>query len=128
MNIGTVAKLTGLSSKSIRLYEEKGIISPPQRTQSGYREYSTSNIKELSLIARAKNAGFSLIECKELVQLAKDPNRKSSEVKLKTKEKLAEIERKINELTEIKTQLEGWVSSCPGNSGSECPIIKDLTK
>ena len=126
MNIGTVAKLTGLSSKSIRLYEDKGIITPPLRSASGYREYSSANIQELSLIARAKNAGFSLIECKELVQLAQNPNRKSSEVKLKTKEKLAEIEMKIQELTEIKNQLHSWVSACPGNANSQCPIIDDL--
>ncbi|MGF1695284.1 Cu(I)-responsive transcriptional regulator [Vibrio kyushuensis] len=128
MNIGTVSKLTGLSSKSIRLYEEKGIITAPIRSESGYREYSSKNVQELSLIARAKNAGFSLIECKELVQLAQNPNRKSSEVKSKTKEKLGEIQMKIDELTEIKNQLESWVSACPGNADSQCPIIDDLTK
>ncbi|WP_295893694.1 Cu(I)-responsive transcriptional regulator [uncultured Vibrio sp.] len=128
MNIGNVANLTGLSSKSIRLYEEKGIITPPIRSEAGYREYSSKNVQELSLIARAKNAGFSLLECKELVQLAQNPNRKSSEVKIKTKEKLDEIELKIKELTEIKDQLESWVSACPGNAESQCPIIDDLTK
>ncbi|MGC9402002.1 Cu(I)-responsive transcriptional regulator [Vibrio genomosp. F10] len=128
MNIGTVSKLTGLSSKSIRLYEDKGIITPPIRSLAGYREYSAKNVQELSLIARAKNAGFSLIECKELVQLAQNPNRKSSEVKEKTKEKLDEIELKISELTEIKNQLESWVSACPGDNNSQCPIIEDLTK
>ncbi|MEZ8824666.1 Cu(I)-responsive transcriptional regulator [Vibrio amylolyticus] len=128
MNIGTVANLTGLSSKSIRLYEDKGIITPPNRSDAGYREYSSKNVQELSLIARAKNAGFSLIECKELVQLAQNPNRKSSEVKSKTKEKLGEIELKIKELTDIKNQLESWVSACPGNADSQCPIIDDLTK
>jgi MerR family copper efflux transcriptional regulator len=128
MNIGNVADVTGLSSKSIRLYEEKGIITPPIRSASGYREYSAKNIQELSLIARAKNAGFSLLECKELVQLAQNPNRKSSEVKEKTKEKLYEIELKIKELTEIKSQLESWVDACPGNANSQCPIIDDLTK
>ncbi|WGV98315.1 Cu(I)-responsive transcriptional regulator [Vibrio sp. YMD68] len=128
MNIGTVSKLTGLSSKSIRLYEDKGIITPPVRSLAGYREYSAKNIQELSLIARAKNAGFSLIECKELVQLAQNPNRKSSEVKEKTKEKLEEIELKISELNEIKNQLESWVSACPGDNNSQCPIIEDLTK
>ncbi len=81
MNIGAVAKLTGLSSKSIRLYEDKGIISPPARSDSGYREYSDNHIQELNLVSRAKNAGFSLQECKEFVQLAHNPNRKSSEVK-----------------------------------------------
>ncbi|MEL7291653.1 MAG: Cu(I)-responsive transcriptional regulator [Pseudomonadota bacterium] len=128
MNIGAVAKLTGLSSKSIRLYEEKALITPPLRSESGYREYSQQHVVELKLISRAKNAGFSLIECKELVQLAQNNNRKSSEVKAKAKEKLQEVEHKIAQLKEIETQLKSWVSACPGDSGSECPIIEELTK
>ncbi|RTZ17253.1 Cu(I)-responsive transcriptional regulator [Vibrio aquaticus] len=128
MNIGAVSKLTGLSSKSIRLYEDKGLITPPNRSDSGYREYSDQHVQELNLISRAKNAGFSLIECKEFVQLASNPNRKSSEVKAKAKEKLLEVEVKIRELREIERQLKSWVSSCPGDSGSQCPIIEDLTK
>ncbi|EHH1031690.1 MerR family transcriptional regulator [Vibrio parahaemolyticus] len=128
MNIGAVAKLTGLSSKSIRLYEDKGIISQPARSDSGYREYSDNHIQELNLVSRAKNAGFSLQECKEFVQLAHNPNRKSSEVKERTMDKLREVEEKIAHLMEIKKQLEGWVSACPGDAKSRCPIIDELTK
>ncbi|KOO15767.1 MerR family transcriptional regulator [Vibrio xuii] len=128
MNIGAVSKLTGLSSKSIRLYEDKGLITPPSRSDAGYREYSEQQVQQLNLISRAKNAGFSLLECKEFVQLASNPNRKSSEVKAKAKEKLAEVEVKIKELKEIERQLKSWVSACPGDSGSQCPIIEDLTK
>ncbi|MBR9786380.1 MAG: Cu(I)-responsive transcriptional regulator [Vibrionaceae bacterium] len=128
MNIGAVAKLTGLSSKSIRLYEDKGIISPPARSDSGYREYSYNHIQELNLVSRAKNAGFSLQECKEFVQLAHNPNRKSSEVKARTMGKLKEVEEKIAHLLEMKQQLESWVSSCPGDAESRCPIMDELTK
>ncbi|MGU3845755.1 MerR family DNA-binding protein, partial [Vibrio diabolicus] len=87
-----------------------------------------NHIQELNLVSRAKNAGFSLQECKELVQLAHNPNRKSSEVKARTIDKLIEVEEKIAHLMEIKTQLEGWVSSCPGDAESRCPIIDELTK
>ena len=128
MNIGVVSKLTGLSSKSIRLYEDKELITAPHRSESGYREYSDQHVQELNLISRAKNAGFSLIECKELVQLAHNSNRKSSEVKAKAKEKLHEVELKIRELQAIEHQLKEWIDSCPGDSSSCCPIIEDLTK
>ncbi|MBE4591258.1 Cu(I)-responsive transcriptional regulator [Vibrio navarrensis] len=128
MNIGAIAKLTGLSSKSIRMYEEKGLISPPLRSDSGYREYGAKHIQELNLISRAKQAGFSLQECKEFVQLAENPERKSSEVKARTKEKLAEVKQKIAHLQEIKQQLESWITACPGNTDSHCPILDDLTR
>ena len=128
MNIGEMSTLTGLSSKSIRLYEEKGIISAPHRSDSGYREYSSQHLQELNLVSRAKNAGFSLIECKEFVQLAHNPERKSSEVKARAQEKLDEVQLKIKQLQEIERQLQQWVSSCPGDGNSKCPIMDDLTK
>ena len=128
MNIGIVAKLTGLSAKSIRMYEDKGIISAPARSDSGYREYSSKHVQELNLVFRAKNAGFSLQECKEFVQLAHNPNRKSSEVKARTMDKPHEVEQKIAHLVEMKKQLESWVSSCPGDAKSRCPIMDELTK
>ncbi|WP_070966939.1 Cu(I)-responsive transcriptional regulator [Vibrio sonorensis] len=128
MNIGTVAEITGLSTKSIRLYEEKGIIATPPRTESGYREYSEKHLQQLNLVSRAKNAGFSLAECKEFVQLANNPSRKSSEVKTKAALKLTEVRHKIAHLQEIEKQLAEWVDACPGNAESTCPIIDDLTK
>ena len=51
MNIGVVSKLTGLSSKSIRLYEDKGLITAPLRSESGYREYSQQHVNQLNLTA-----------------------------------------------------------------------------
>ncbi|KOO04190.1 Cu(I)-responsive transcriptional regulator [Vibrio nereis] len=128
MNIGEVAKITGLSSKSIRLYEDKKLITPPSRSESGYREYRDLHIHELNMISRAKNAGFSLVECKEFVELAHNPNRKSREVKEKTREKLKEVENKIRELKEIEKQLNSWISSCPGDESNQCPIIEELLK
>lgn len=126
MNIGDVEKLTGLSSKSIRLYEEKGLITPPARSAAGYRQYTPQHIQQLHLIARAKRAGFSLAECQEFVRLADDPQRQSRDVKQRAQEKLHDIEAKISELTEIKQQLQTWISACPGDTSSHCPIIDDL--
>ncbi|EFO51840.1 Cu(I)-responsive transcriptional regulator [Vibrio parahaemolyticus K5030] len=126
MNIGAVAKLTGLSSKSIRLYEDKGIISPPARSDSGYREYSDNHIQELNLVSRAKNAGFSLQECKEFVQLAHNPNRKSSEVKERTMDKLREVEEKLLTDGNQKQWKVGYRLSW--RCKSRCPIIDELTK
>lgn len=127
MNISEVAKLTGLTAKSIRLYEEKGLITPPSRGDNSYRQYSRSHVEELELIGRAKRVGFSLEECKALVNLAHDPTRKSAAVKAKAQEKLIQVKAKLQELEQIKQQLEQWIDECPGNDSSECPIIDDLT-
>jgi len=127
MNISQAAKLTGLTAKSIRLYEEKGLIRAPVREDNGYRAYSHIHIEELQLIARAKRVGFSLEECKSLVNLANDPTRKSAAVRAKAQEKLIQVKAKLKELEQIKQQLEHWIDECPGNEESMCPIIDELT-
>lgn len=127
MNISQVAKLTGLSAKSIRFYEDKGIIAPPIRLENGYRDYQQNQIEQLKIVARAKLVGFHLDECKVLVELANDPCRTSYKVKETTKAKLAEVDRKLAELTQIREQLVEWINECPGDDGPNCPIINELT-
>ncbi len=127
MNISDVAKLTGLTAKSIRLYEEKGLIQPPGRGENSYRIYSQQHVNDLLLIARAKRVGFSLEECKSLVSMAHDPQRKSLVVKEKAQEKLEQVSKKLAELELIRDQLVRWINECPGDDNSDCPIIDELS-
>lgn len=95
MNISEAAKLTNLSTKSIRLYEDKGVISAPLRSDNGYRSYDKKQIKELGIVAKARSAGFSLDECRALVELADNPCRESADVKAKAQSKLNEVNKKL---------------------------------
>ncbi|EBW6088606.1 Cu(I)-responsive transcriptional regulator, partial [Salmonella enterica subsp. enterica serovar Enteritidis] len=105
MNISDVAKKTGLTSKAIRFYEEKGLVTPPLRSENGYRSYTQSHLDELTLLRQARQVGFNLEECKELVHLFNDPDRRSADVKARTLQKVAEIERHIVELNDMRAQL-----------------------
>ncbi|OEF23999.1 Cu(I)-responsive transcriptional regulator [Vibrio rumoiensis] len=127
MNISQVAKLTKLSAKSIRFYESKGVISPPSRSDNGYRTYDNKQINQLEIVARARAVGFNLEQCKSLVELANDPGRSSYEVKETAKKKLTEVNAKLEELQVIRQQLVEWIDECPGDEGPNCPIINDLT-
>lgn len=126
MNISEVAGLTGLTAKSIRLYEDKGLIQPPFRSDNGYRQYAQSHLDDLKLIARCRRVGFTLDECRTLVALANDPSRTSSAVKSKAEEKLMQVTEKLHELEVIQRQLQEWIAECPGDDGSDCPIIENL--
>lgn len=126
MNISEVAKLTGLTTKTIRFYESKGVITEPRRSDNGYRLYHPKQIDELILIRRSRMVGFSLDECLEMLQWANDPNRRSADVKAKTLKKIEEIEEKVNELELMKQTLLTLAASCPGDDGAECPIIDGL--
>lgn len=127
MNISDVAKKTGLTSKAIRFYEEKGLVTPPLRTDNGYRSYTAQHLNELTLLRQARQVGFNLEECGELVTLFNDPSRHSADVKARTLQKVAEIERHIDELQQMRRQLLSLAESCPGDDSADCPIMDNLS-
>ncbi|MGR3808364.1 Cu(I)-responsive transcriptional regulator [Pasteurella testudinis] len=127
MNIKQVAELTGLSDKTIRFYEQKAMITPPQRADNGYRQYHARHIDELNFLQRTRSAGFSLPESKELLDLYLDPLRHSREIKQRTLDKIAHIEQQIIKLQMMKRQLETLAAACPGDEQSACPIIDSLS-
>ncbi|MGV6989388.1 Cu(I)-responsive transcriptional regulator [Testudinibacter sp. P80/BLE/0925] len=127
MNIKQIAQITGLTAKTIRFYESKNIISPPERGINGYRQYDIRHIDELTFLRRSRSIGFSLPESKELLELYLNPSRHSSEIKQRTLDKIAHIEQQILQLQAMKTQLESLAAECPGDEQSQCPIIDSLS-
>lgn len=83
MKINEIARLTGLTPKTIRFYEQKGIISEPARAENGYRAYGQKHINELQMIRRSRLVGFSLEECQALLEMSRNPNMRSADVKEK---------------------------------------------
>ncbi|MFD1801618.1 Cu(I)-responsive transcriptional regulator [Mixta tenebrionis] len=126
MNISDVAKKTGLTSKAIRFYEEKGLVTPPLRSENGYRSYTARHLEELTLLRQARQVGFNLDECRELVQLFNNPARHSADVKARTLRKVKEIEAHINELNLMRERLLALAEICPGDESADCPIINNL--
>nr|WP_314985059.1 Cu(I)-responsive transcriptional regulator [uncultured Pantoea sp.] len=126
MNISDVAKKTGLSSKAIRFYEEKGVVTPPLRSENGYRTYNGHHLDELNLLRQARQVGFTLDECRELVALFNNPSRHSADVKARTLQKADEIAAHIEELYAMRARLLALADACPGDDSAECPIINNL--
>ncbi|WP_283130216.1 Cu(I)-responsive transcriptional regulator [Enterovibrio norvegicus] len=127
MKINEVSRITGLNAKTIRFYEQKGVISEPSRSENGYRDYNERQVNELQMISRSRLVGFSLDECQALLDLSRNPNRRSADVKQKALEKIDEIDEKIKELQAMKTSLKTLASACPGDNGACCPIIDALS-
>ena len=125
MNIGEAAEQSGLPRKTIRYYEEIDLIRPG-RAGNGYRDYSVDDIHCLSFIQRARQLGFSIEECRTLLSLYKDKNRSSAEVKSLALQKVASIERKIDELEAMKTMLSRLASTCHGDNKPDCPILDEI--
>ena len=80
MNISQTATATGLPAKTIRYYEEIGLIAPA-RGENGYRSFSQQDVHKLGFIGRARELGFSIEECRALLALYEDRGRASADVK-----------------------------------------------
>ena len=125
MNIGQVAEQTGLPAKTIRYYEDIALVEPV-RAQNGYRAYSKTDVHRLRFVQRARGLGFSIDECRALLSLYDNRNRASADVKAIAETKIAEIDRKVEELRSLRKTLGDLAESCHGDSRPDCPIIDDL--
>lgn len=126
MNISEVADRAGLPPKTIRYYEDVGLITP-QRAGNGYRHFRDSDLHKLAFLGRARSLGFTLEECRKLLQLYEDRARASAEVKRLAEGHLGEIDRKIAELTEMRRTLAHLVHCCAGDDRPDCPILDSLS-
>jgi len=125
MNIGDVARLSGLPAKTIRYYEEIGLITP-LRSANGYRSFRDSDLHKLAFLGRARALGFSIEDCRSLMQLYEDKQRASADVKRIATEHLAAIDRKIVELDAMKRTLSTLVDKCAGDHRPDCPILDEI--
>ena len=125
MNIGDAAARSGLPAKTIRYYEDIGLIKP-MRGANGYRTFRDSDAHKLAFLGRARALGFSIDDCRTLMALYEDRGRESAEVKRIAQEHLARIGAKIAELAEMRATLATLVHACAGDDRPDCPILADL--
>lgn len=127
LRVGDVANKVGISAKMIRHYEEIGLISPPERSQSNYRLYHPRIVTQLSFIVEARRLGFSLEEIGRLMALWQDEGRASADVKKLTILHIADLDARIAALTAMRDALTGLADACHGDKRPDCPIINRLT-
>lgn len=125
MNISDAAKKTGLPPKTIRYYEEIGLLVPA-REENGYRDFGDEDVQMLQFLKRARDLGFSIDDCRTLLGLYTDRNRTSAEVKAIAAKHLDEIQAKIAQLQDMHRTLAHLVHCCDGDSRPSCPILDNL--
>ena len=126
MKIGCVAERSGVPAKTIRYYEDIGLITKPERTAGGYRTYGYQDIEILRFVNRARSLGFSIKDVRNLLALYQDRGRASIDVKSIALEHVEEIERKMEELDSIRRALLHLAQKCHGDERPECPILNEL--
>lgn len=128
MTIGQASASSGVPPKTIRFYEELGLVKPAERFANRYRAYDESNIQTLRFIRRARDLGFSLQEIDKLLALYRNRRRASEDVKRLALAHVAELDHKIAELTRIRDTLADLARHCRGDQRPECPILDELER
>ncbi len=126
MNIGEAATRSGLPAKTIRYYGDIGLVEPSHRQANGYRDYDEQDLHRLKFVQRARSLGFTVEECRELLDLYRNRGRASADVKTIAEKRITDIRRKIDALKAMETTLSRLVDHCQGDHRPDCPILDDL--
>ena len=126
MNIGAIARVSGLTTEAIRYYEGIGLLPAAKRSANGYRVYSRADIARVKFLRQARQVGFTIDQCRQLLNLYENPRRKSAAVHALVADKLVEVEQHIHELENMRRVLSELISACPNDEQAECAIIDSL--
>ncbi|KUY98157.1 MULTISPECIES: Cu(I)-responsive transcriptional regulator [unclassified Burkholderia] len=128
MNIGDASRESGVSAKMIRYYEQVGLLAPSKRSDAGYRIYGSDEVHILRFIRQARRLGFFVEDIRKLLMLWQDRTRASVEVKSIALEHVAELDKRIAELSDMRNTLADLAAHCHGDERPECPILARLAE
>ncbi|MFQ5565132.1 MAG: MerR family DNA-binding protein [Paracoccaceae bacterium] len=129
LTISRAARNAGVGVETIRFYERKGLIDQPLKPQGGgYRIYAEDAVARVRFIRQAQELGFSLGEISELLSLQANPQAECEDVRAQAEKKLGEVERKITQLSAIRSALKELIATCPrqGLATGRCSILEGL--
>src|SRR3954469_5600181 len=128
LTIGDLARATGTKVETIRYYERIGLLPQPARTATGnYRVYTADHLGRLSFVRRSRDLGFTLDEVRALLDLADQRERDCAAVDAIARAHLADVERKIADLSALRQELQEIIGRCGHGTVAECRIIEALS-
>ncbi|MEN3162170.1 MerR family DNA-binding protein [Tistrella mobilis] len=128
LTIGALAEAAGTNPKTVRYYEEIGLLPKPARAANGYRDYPATTLDRLRFILRARHLGFPVDDVRDLLALWDDRGRASRDVRQLAEARITEIDRRMAELRSMRRTLAHLVANCHGDGRPDCPILDDLAE
>lgn len=133
LTVSALAKLSGVSSKTLRYWESLGLLPRAARSHTGYRLFSPDTVKYVEFIQKAKSIGLTLAEIAKVLELARRGGNPCPEVARWVGQKAESLRKQIELLSALRRRLErfrrGWSKRlpCPPVHVSEiCCLIEDL--
>lgn len=127
LRIGQVAAGASVNVETVRYYERTGMLAPPARSATGYREYDAEAVRRIRFIKHAQALGFSLKEIRDLLALRVRHGAACGAIEKQTRKKITLIDEKLRELTALRRTLKALVASCEARkTTAECPVLATL--
>lgn len=126
MRIGELARATNTKAETIRYYEREGILPAGDRTDNNYRDYSSDHLAALTFVRRARELGFGMAQVRKLLALSDSEDKPCEDVDQLVQVQIAEVDRKIADLTLLREELNQMLRSCEGERIGECRIVESL--
>ncbi|OUL33100.1 heavy metal-responsive transcriptional regulator [Nostoc sp. T09] len=127
--IGLVAKESGVPIKTIRYYEELGLLQASGRTEGGFRLFNSDVLARLNFIKRTQNLGMTLAEIKEFLHVHDGGELPCEHIKTKLEDKLTDIDEQIQQLLTLRQDLaaltSNWEKTTENSEQAICPIIEN---
>lgn len=121
MTIGQAARAAGVGVETIRFYEREGFIDrPPKPLGGGYRRYPSVTVERVRLLRQAQGLGFSLREAAALLDLGSRPGARAEAIRDQAVQKLADVDRRLDELGTIRSALVALLQTCPREGPASC--------
>ncbi len=105
MRIGELAETVGATTKTLRFYEEQGLLPRAERTPSGYRDYTIETISRVDFIRRGQSAGLTLAQIKQILDIRDDGQAPCGHVRDLLDTRLTEIDRQLAALTDLRATI-----------------------
>jgi DNA-binding transcriptional MerR regulator len=128
MKIGELAVRTGANVETIRYYERIGLLPAPPRTTASYRDYGPAHADRLSFIRQARGLGFDIADVRSLLELGAEPEQDCGHVDRLATGHLRAVERKIEQLEQLRRELNRLLGQCRGGRIADCRIMEVLSE
>jgi DNA-binding transcriptional MerR regulator len=126
ISIGELSRQTGVKVPTIRYYEGAGLMPLPPRNEGKQRRYDAAAVARLNFIRHARELGFEVDTIRELLAMNAQPDRSCAEVDQITRRHLAAVDRRIAQLTALRSELQRMIEECGHGRVCECRIIQVL--
>jgi len=126
ISIGEMSRRSNVKVPTIRFYEQKGLISAPERSEGNQRRYSIVELQRLSFIKHARDLGLTIDAIRELIELSDRPEESCAFADEIAAQHLESIQGKISQLKKLEKELQRIVSGCDGDNVKNCYVIQSL--